>query len=101
MGSIAAYKNMRKFCFIFPGQGTQYSKMGLDFFKEFPEAKQAFEEADDILKRPLTKLIFEGSDQELTETKNSQPAIFVTSYAILQVLRSLFSRSGPYTHSRP
>ena len=89
---------MKKICFIFPGQGAQYSKMGYDFYRDFPEAKQAFEEADDILKRDISKLIFEGSEKELTETKNSQPAIFVTSYALLQVLRKRFPEIVP-THT--
>jgi len=86
---------MKKISFIFPGQGAQYSKMGHDFYTQFAEARVCFEEADDILHRSLSKLIFEGSDQELTETKNSQPAIFVTSYAILKVLQQQFPEIMP------
>ena len=95
MGGITAHKNMKKISFIFPGQGAQYSKMGLDFYTQFQEAKECFQEADDILNRPLSKIIFEGSDQELTATKNSQPAIFVTSYAILKVLQKQFPEIAP------
>lgn len=69
--------------------------MGLDFYQEYSVARQAFEEADDLLKRPISKLIFEGSDQELTETKNSQPAIFITCYALMRVLQSLFPEIQP------
>ena len=86
---------MKKICFIFPGQGAQYSKMGYDFYTKFPAAKRAFQEADDVLNRSLSRIIFEGTDQELTETKNSQPAIFVMSYAITQVLHELMPEVIP------
>ncbi len=85
----------KKYCFLFPGQGAQYPKMGFDFFNEFPVAKACFEEADDILKRALSKLIFEGSEQELTQTKNSQPAIFVMSYALSRVIQTLYPEIIP------
>lgn len=81
--------------FIFPGQGAQYIGMGHDFYREFPIARRTFEEADDLLKRKLTDIIFKGSEAELTETKNSQPAIFVTSIAMLRVLEDLFKGISP------
>ena len=86
---------MSKNAFIFPGQGAQTLKMGLDFFESFPEAREIFESADEILKRHLSKLIFGGDPQELTLTKNSQPAIYVTSMAILRVLQKQFSDLKP------
>jgi [acyl-carrier-protein] S-malonyltransferase len=75
-----------KLAFIFPGQGAQYPGMGKDFFENFSLARQTFEEADDLLERNLTKIIFNGPENVLTETQNSQVAIFVVSMAILRVL---------------
>jgi [acyl-carrier-protein] S-malonyltransferase len=76
-----------KRAFIFPGQGSQYVGMGKDFFDSFLIAKETFEEADDLLGMHLSKLIFEGPTDVLTQTKNSQVAIFVTSVAILRTLQ--------------
>ncbi len=78
------------FAYLFPGQGAQYIGMGKDFYDTFPVAKNVFEQADDILQTRLSHLIFTGDEKVLTETKNSQPAIFVTSFAIFSVFRSLF-----------
>jgi [acyl-carrier-protein] S-malonyltransferase len=74
--------------FIFPGQGAQYVGMGKDFYEKFPEAKEVFEKADAVLGRPFSKLIFEGPAEELTQTKNSQLAIYIVSYAIFCVFAS-------------
>ncbi|MBS0628933.1 MAG: ACP S-malonyltransferase [Verrucomicrobia bacterium] len=76
----------KKIAFIFPGQGAQYPGMGRDFYKEFEAAKAVFDEADAILGRPFSQLIFNGPAEELTQTKNSQLAIFITSIAILRVI---------------
>lgn len=86
----------KKLAFIFPGQGAQYVGMAKDFYAEYPEAKQTFEEADDRLGRTLSHTIFYSSESELTETKNSQPAIYVVSLAILRVLQKLFGNLAPY-----
>ncbi len=86
---------MKKFAYLFPGQGAQYVGMGKDFYETFPIAKEVFEEADDILKSSLSKLIFEGPLDQLTLTRNSQPAIFVTSIAILRVLSQQFPSLKP------
>ena len=80
-------RNMKKIAFIFPGQGDQYVGMGKDFYDHFAVARETFQEADDILKESLSKIIFEGPESELTKTRNSQLAIFVTSVAILRVLQ--------------
>lgn len=72
--------------FLFPGQGAQYVGMGKDFFDSFQIAKETFQEADDLLSEKLSKLIFEGPEDLLTETKNAQIAIFVTSMAILRTI---------------
>jgi [acyl-carrier-protein] S-malonyltransferase len=79
---------MKKFAFLFPGQGAQYPGMGKDFAETFPIARQTFEEADDLLSESLSKIIFEGSEAELTQTQYSQPAIFIVSTAILRVLKA-------------
>jgi [acyl-carrier-protein] S-malonyltransferase len=85
----------QKNAFIFPGQGAQKPGMGKDFFDTFLEAKEIFQEADEILSLSLSKLIFEGPMERLTETMFSQPAIFVTSAAILHTLRKQFPGLKP------
>ncbi len=72
--------------FVFPGQGSQTIGMGLEFYNEFPIARQTFEEASDTLKFDLAKLCFEGDLQELSLTANAQPALLTTSIAALRVL---------------
>ena len=76
-----------RIAFIFPGQGAQYPGMGRDFYEKYPEAKAVFDRADALLERPFSKLIFDGPKEELTPTKNSQLAIFITSVAILEVFK--------------
>ncbi len=66
---------------LFPGQGAQQVGMGRDLYDEFPAAKAVFDEADEALGRPLSKIIFEGPDEELRKTVNTQPAILVASIA--------------------
>ncbi len=73
--------------FLFPGQGAQYPGMGKDFYEAFRSARDVFNEADDLLSFKLTKVIFEGPEALLTETRHSQVAIFVASSALLAVLR--------------
>lgn len=85
----------KKIAFLFPGQGAQYVGMGKDFIEQFPIARDTFEEADEILKRKLSKVVLEGPEDVLTETRNSQVGIFVTSVAILRVLRAMFPEIAP------
>ncbi|MFA6540178.1 MAG: ACP S-malonyltransferase [Bacteroidota bacterium] len=73
--------------YIFPGQGSQYVGMGKDLCEQFPEAKKIFDEADSVLGFPLSKICFEGPEEELKQTKNTQPAIFLHSIALWNVLR--------------
>lgn len=90
---MAAY---RKIGFLFPGQGAQYVGMGKDFVENFPLAKSTFDEADDILNRKLSKIIKEGPEDVLTQTRNSQAAIFVTSIALLRVIQDVFPSLRPF-----
>ena len=73
--------------YIFPGQGSQYLGMGKDLYETFPAAKQLFDEADRILGIPLSRICFEGPEEELRQTKNTQPAIFLHSMAVWNLLK--------------
>jgi [acyl-carrier-protein] S-malonyltransferase len=75
-----------KTAFVFPGQGAQYPGMGLEIAQKYPTASAVFEEADGVLRFPLSRLCFEGPEEELKLTENTQPAILTTSVAILRVL---------------
>jgi [acyl-carrier-protein] S-malonyltransferase len=72
--------------FIFPGQGSQYVGMGKALAEAYPVARETLEEADRVLGRPLTRLLFEGPEEELRITWNTQPAILTVSVACLRVL---------------
>lgn len=71
---------------LFPGQGSQRVGMGRALAAEFPVARRAYEEADDRLRAPLSRLCFDGPDARLELTENAQPAILVTSVAAWRVL---------------
>lgn len=71
--------------FVFPGQGAQSVGMGKDLYEQFPSARELFDRADEILGFRLSKLCFEGPEAELVQTRNAQPAIAVTSLALLRV----------------
>ena len=77
---------MMKKAFVFPGQGAQKVGMVKDLYDAYPVVKQLFEEADDALGFSLTKLCFEGPDEELMKTYNTQPAILTASTACCRVL---------------
>ena len=76
------------FSLVFPGQGSQYIGMGKDFSNNFPVANSVYQEVDEVLNFSLSKLIFDGKIEDLTLTKNAQPAIMATSIAILKTLES-------------
>ncbi len=72
---------------LFPGQGSQSVGMGKDFYDNYPVAKQIFEEANEVLELDLTTICFEGPEETLKLTTNTQPAILTTSIAALRVLQ--------------
>jgi [acyl-carrier-protein] S-malonyltransferase len=74
--------------FLFPGQGSQYVGMGKDFYEHNPEARALFEQADAIVGFPLTKICFEGPDEDLRQTSNTQPAIFLHSMVVARIFRA-------------
>ena len=79
------------FSVIFPGQGSQSVGMVNDLYKKFDVVKKLFNQADDILNYSLTKLIIDGSKENLDQTENTQPAIFLVGYSIFQLAREEFS----------
>ena len=75
------------FSVIFPGQGSQAIGMGKEIYDKYQLVKELFEEANDILNFDLSKLIFEGPKDDLDLTLNTQPAIFLVSYSIFNVIK--------------
>ena len=76
-----------KTALIFPGQGSQYIKMGLDFYSKYSVSRDIYERLDDSIEKNLSKLIFSGEEEELLKTQNSQPAIMATSISIFEALK--------------
>ena len=79
---------MKNIALLFPGQGSQTVGMCSDMVEDFPVINEILEKANDILKFDLKKLCFEGPDEELVKTENTQPAIFSISACILNILKS-------------
>lgn len=78
----------KKLAFIFPGQGSQSVGMGKDLYDNFEAAKKVFDKADEVLGKSISKICFEGPDEDLKQTNNTQPAILTTSIAALEALKS-------------
>ena len=74
--------------FVFPGQGSQKMGMGAELAAAFAAAREVFEEVDEALDQKLSRLMFDGPEDELTLTQNAQPALMASSIAVLRVLES-------------
>jgi len=83
---VSTSASLRAPAFLFPGQGSQRVGMGADLCREFGSAREVFAEADDALDAPLSRLCFEGPEEDLTLTENAQPALLATSVAVARVL---------------
>ena len=85
--------------YIFPGQGAQFSGMGLDLYENSPTAQQLFEKANSILGFSITDIMFEGSAEDLKQTKVTQPAIFLHSVILAKTLGETFKPDRVAGHS--
>ena len=85
--------------YIFPGQGAQFPGMGLDLYEKFPLAQEYFEKANNILGFSITDIMFEGTAEQLKETKVTQPAIFLHSVILAKVLGEEFKPEMVAGHS--
>ena len=85
--------------YIFPGQGAQFSGMGLDLYENSAEAQELFEQANDILGFNITDIMFEGSAEDLKQTKVTQPAIFLHSVILAKTLGDSFKPDMVAGHS--
>ena len=85
--------------YIFPGQGAQFSGMGLDLFEKSPLAQEYFNKANSILGFNITDIMFEGSDEDLKQTKVTQPAIFLHSVILAKTLGDSFEPDMVAGHS--
>lgn len=85
--------------FVFPGQGAQYPGMGKDLYENVAEAKELFEKANDILGFRITDIMFNGTDEQLRQTKVTQPAIFLHSVILAKSLGAAFKPDMVAGHS--
>jgi [acyl-carrier-protein] S-malonyltransferase len=86
---------LTKVAYVFPGQGSQWVGMGRDLYQDFASARAIFAQADEVLGFTLSRLCFEGPEDELRQTLNAQPAILTVSYACLEAVRESFPDFPP------
>ena len=85
--------------YIFPGQGAQFVGMGLDLYENYPKAQELFEQANDILGFNITDTMFEGTNEDLKQTKVTQPAIFLHSVILSKIMGEHFKPDMVAGHS--
>jgi [acyl-carrier-protein] S-malonyltransferase len=85
--------------YVFPGQGAQFTGMGKELYEQSPLAKSLFEQANDILDFDITKIMFEGSAEDLKQTEVTQPAVFLHATILSQVLGDAFQPDMVAGHS--
>ena len=83
-----------KVAYVFPGQGSQWLGMGRDLFENFASAKAVFDQADRALEFSLSRLCFDGPEDELQQTINAQPAILTVSFACLKAMQEVSGSNG-------
>lgn len=79
---------MNKIAFIFPGQGSQFVGMGMDFYEKYQASRKVFDEANEALNMDLKTICFNGTEEDLRKTENTQPAILATSIAMLRAMEA-------------
>lgn len=78
---------MKRIACMFPGQGSQVVGMGQELYEQYPEIQALYEQANEVLEKDIQKLMFEGPQEELTETENAQPALLLSSVAVYTLLQ--------------
>ena len=85
--------------YVFPGQGSQFSGMGKDLYENSPVAKELFDKADEILGFKISEIMFNGTDEELKQTKVTQPAVFLHSVILAKAMGDNFQPDMVAGHS--
>ena len=91
---------MSQIAFVFPGQGSQYVGMGRALAESSPEAAAVFATADAALGEPISRLAWEGPEEDLNRTENSQPALLAASIAYLEVVRARWAQPASTRRTR-
>ena len=88
---------VKKIAFVFPGQGAQSVGMGKDLYENFESAKNVFDTADKVLGKSVTSLCFDGPEEDLKQTVNTQPSIVTMSIAALEAFKAELNITPTYT----